>query len=507
MKTRKILKLALILMFAGCLTAHADEFEVIHGFAGGTEDGKSPNGSLLMDSGTLYGMTSAGGDSDYGTVFKINPDGSVFNLLHEFSGYPHDGRSPQGSLIMDSGTLYGMTKWGGDSALSPRGGTIFKVNPDSTGYNILHDFNGSWGEAGDGRWPSGSLIIDSGTLYGMTAQGGASEDGTVFKINSNGTGYQNLREFVGGADDSGLPFGSLIMDSGKLYGMTNEGGVEEAGTVFSINSDGTGYNLLHDFGVSGCGWEWPDGSLIMDSGTLYGMTFYGGVPDYGTIFSINSDGTGYNILHEFAGGVDDGGWPDGSLIMDSGILYGMTCGGGDSDDGTIFSINSDGTGFNLLHEFGGGADNGRWPFGNLIMDSGTFYGLTTGGGVNGSGTIFSYDLIEYLIRNAANLSPEGFQFGYSAEDIDALVDLYRNGDPGTPLTIGGIDWTYTDDTFTGYDKGDAWMGGDTYYIKLGSGLEGNPEGGGPVPELPPHAAQVLVLALGGVVGWVRRHIK
>ena len=118
------------------------------------------------------------------------------------------------------------------------------------------------------------------------------------------------------------------------------------------------------------------------------MTDNGGANSDGTIFSIETDGTGFTILHEFEESVN-GKDSEGSLILADGKLYGMT---EDSDllttDGFIFSINLDGTGFQLLHEFDEAVDGGD-PEGTLVFVDGTFYGITHNSDV-GDGTIFSF---------------------------------------------------------------------------------------------------------------------
>ena len=104
-------------------------------------------GSLTLSGSTLCGMTSSGGTSGIGTIFKINLDGTGFQLLHSFSGYSYPtAYNPQGSLTLSGSTLYGMTSGGGADSY----GTIFQINTDGTGFQVLHSFNA---DAGDGAMP------------------------------------------------------------------------------------------------------------------------------------------------------------------------------------------------------------------------------------------------------------------------------------------------------------------------------------------------------------------
>lgn len=125
--------------------------------------------------------------------------------------------------------------------------------------------------------------------------------------------------------------------------------------------------------------SYPDGDLTRNGSKFYGMTSTGGTYadddddgeylGYGTVFLMNADGTGYTILHSFAGGAD-GAYPQGSLLLSGSTLYGMTSGVGPfglgwdaGTSGTIFSINTDGTGYMILHSFTGGANDGAGPRG------------------------------------------------------------------------------------------------------------------------------------------------
>ena len=208
----------------------------------------------------------------------------------------------------------------------------------------------------------------------------------MFRIGADGTGYALLREFAGGEYDGRTPYGNLTLDGSTLYGTTAGGGDSDYGTVFTMNADGTGFTLLHEFAGGVDDGSHPRCSLTLDGSTLYGMTRNGGDDDRGTVFRMNADGTGYALLHEFTGPL--GANPHGSLTLSGTTMYGMTRYGGDSNYGTVFKINADGTGFMLLHEFTDGADDGRDPHGNLTLIGSALYGMTRLGGDNGYGTLF-----------------------------------------------------------------------------------------------------------------------
>lgn len=341
--------------------------------------GSSPRGDLFYDGTFLYGMTGGGGANSLGTIFKIMPDGTGYERLLDFDGYPK-GAEPYGSLISDGTFLYGMTTSGGGDY----DGTIFKIMPDGSGYMKLLDFE----QTTTGKNPNGSLIYDGTYLYGMTISGGSSNMGKIFKILPDGTGFTTIRDFNGGTDGSS-PKGSLFFDGTFLYGMTYFGGTNGRGTIFKIMPDGIGYVKLLSFAGTTDG-ENPIGSLIYDGTYLYGMTSIGGAENEGTIFKIMPNGTGYMKLLDFTG-LTNGRWPFGSLISDGNFLYGMTKNGGANGIGTIFKIMTDGTGYLKLLDFNG-TPEGRNPMGNLLKDGSFLYGMTYYGGTNNSGLVFKYEL-------------------------------------------------------------------------------------------------------------------
>src|SRR5207253_333285 len=121
----------------------------------------------------------------------------------------------------------------------------------------------------------------------------------------------------------------------KFYGTTDIGGDYNKGVVFQMNTDGTGFSLLHEF--QGTDGGEPNASLTVVGSKLYGTTEQGGANALGVLFEMNLDGSGYTRLHDFVGWPDDGGQPDGDLTLAGSTLYGMTPGGGSADGGTIFS--------------------------------------------------------------------------------------------------------------------------------------------------------------------------
>jgi len=407
----------------------------------GAANGRAPSGSLISDGTFMYGMTYSGGANNLGTVFKIMPDGTGYVNLLDFAGATN-GRYPEGSLVFDGGFLYGVTPSGGTNNF----GTIFKMMPNGTGYVKLLDFAG----ATNGSNPHGSLISDGTFLYGMTGTGGANNLGTIFKIMPNGTGYAKLLDFAGSTNGSN-PYGSLISDGIFLYGMTYSGGANNLGTVFKIMPNGTGYLNLLDFAGATNG-RYPRGSLISDGTFLYGMTYMGGTNSIGTIFKMMPDGSGYVKLLDFVAPTN-GSFPRGSLIYDGTFLYGMAQQSGTNNLGTVFKIMTDGTGYVKLLDFAG-TTNGSNPYGSLTYDGAFLYGMTQQGGTSNFGVVFKFATATVGINNylsdidvtiypnpttgIINISTSfnGVQFG-SVTNILGEIILSKeiNLVAGTPFTI------------------------------------------------------------------------
>jgi uncharacterized repeat protein (TIGR03803 family) len=322
---------------------------VLHTFVG--SDGGNPRAGVIADSaGNLYGTTIAGGSADFGTVFKIAPDGTE-TVLHSFQG-GSDGYAPSGALVVDKhGNLFGTTLWGGSSAECNGNnygcGTVFEVKSDGE-ERILYAFQGG----ADGGLPIAGLIARNGDFYGTTSAGGANcaditdGCGTIYRVSRDGA-ETVLYTFAGGSD--GLaPWGALIADKyGDFYGTTSLGGGgagcgDGCGTIFKLSSDRT-ESVLYAF-QGGSDGESPYAALVADkAGNLYGTTTYGGGRGCktgfcgGTVFKLAPDGS-ETVLHTF-GAKRIGANPDSPLYMgQKGVLFGTASSGGPNHGGTVFRV-------------------------------------------------------------------------------------------------------------------------------------------------------------------------
>jgi uncharacterized repeat protein (TIGR03803 family) len=439
-----------LILMLGAATVQA-QYTNLHTFGGGTSDGAVPQSSVTLSGTNLYGLTTLGGASGKGTLFKMNTDGSGYTNLHSFAGGANDGASPAANNLTPSASgtnLYGMTTAGG----APTRGVIFSINADGTGYTNLHVFAGG---PSDGNGPYSSLTLSGTNLYGVTQYGGSNSLGVIFKLNTDGSGYTNLHSFAGGSGDGEWPKGSLTLSGTNLYGMTTAGGFPlSRGVIFRINADGSGYTNLHVFAGGLNDGQLPDGSLTMNGTNLYGMTYAGGGGS-GVVFKINADGSGYANLHAFAGGTNDGALPQGSLVLSGTALKGLTYNGGASGKGVLFQINLDGSGYTNLHSFAGGTSDGALPYDSLTLSGATHFGMTSGGGTNGTGVVFAVTLATVTTAanpaNAGTVIGGGFYVPGTNAQLTAVASngwLFTSWNNGTtnnpyPITVPPSNITYT----------------------------------------------------------------
>ena len=267
--------------------------------------------------------------------------GAVLTTLYSLQAISlYDGADPYAGLVQGKdGNLYGTTPVGGGVGY----GTVFKIST-SGAYTNLYSFT----DANDGWLPLAQLVQgNDGYLYGTTAGGGTNNDGTVFKISTNGS-LISLHSFVG-TNDGLNPQAGLVQGDGYFYGTAPGGGTNNSGTVFKITANGA-LTSLHSFTGTNDG-ATPTAALVQGSdGYLYGMTVYGGKYGYGTVFKISTTGALTN-LHSFTGpgNNDPNPYGDGGLVQGSdGYLYGTKAHEGNF--GTVFKISTNGA-YTSLYSF------------------------------------------------------------------------------------------------------------------------------------------------------------
>jgi uncharacterized repeat protein (TIGR03803 family) len=338
---------ALCAMTAIALTAQT--FTTLYSFDG--TDGQHPDAGLVQaTNGDFYGTTANGGTNcapgGCGTVFKITPSGTL-TTLYSFCASEgcFDGENPTAGLVQGTdGNFYGTTSAGGES----NGGTVFKMTPSGT-LTTLHSFCASPDGCLDGENPEGLVQGTDGSFYGTTFSRGASNGGTVFKITPSGT-LTTLYSFCSqsGCPDGQYPEAGLVQGTdGNFYGPTAGGGANVgtngapgAGTVFKITPSGT-LTTLYSFCASEVctDGQYPVAGLVQGTdGNFYGTTAGGGANvgiNYGTgggtVFKITPSGT-LTTLYSFCsyGGIycTDGALPDAGLVQaTNGDFYGTTANG------------------------------------------------------------------------------------------------------------------------------------------------------------------------------------
>jgi len=381
---------------AGCLGAlalgiasPALAYDILHDFGPQLDGGIWPRSTLVEIAGAFYGTTWLGGvpcqddqsNARCGVVFRINGDGTGYQVIHAFTGEElGEPAWPLAGLILGrDGALYGTTSGALDESTSAHNGMVFKLNPDGSGFTVLHIFSRE--VDGSRRAKAPVLEASDDMLYGTTV-----EPGGVYRLNKDGSGFETIHVFSVADSGPGSPNAAVIEGSdGRLYGTTPK-------VVYSLNKDGSDYTVLHREGSYGPVIEGSDH-------VLYGTNYAGGSAGFGRVFALTMDGTGFTEVHAFDA-LAEGRVPYAGLIegRDDGVLYGNTRTGGDRQCnagsnggcGVIFRLNKDGSDYTVLHVFSDRPlpPDGTFPERELVESDGFLYGTVPYGGANAAGIVF-----------------------------------------------------------------------------------------------------------------------
>ena len=378
----------------------------------------------------MMSMTYGGGANEWGVINQFDPltnhDTATvsFDGTHGYEGY--------GNFVqLNNGLLYGMTAYGGNGL-----GNIIQYNVKTGQDSDLYDLPGT----GDyGAYLYGSLCHASNNLfYGMATLGGVTYNmGTIFSFNYH-TGTLQLLAELNDSTTGGYPTGSFIqVTDSLLYGFTTmNADYGSTGTIFTYNIYTGDTNKVYTF-TGGADGSYPRGNLLLaNNGLLYGLTQQGGSNGTGVLFSFDIHTHKEKVLVNFIG--LNGANPQQSLMQAAdGALYGTTSSGGVHDSGTLFRYNIPLDTEIVLYNFGGSDSNGYSPFGDLIQASdGRLYGCTAGnppyvGGFNNWGTIFSYDTGTHHLKTLVyyNDTNGSYPYGDLLEVMSSSVTVKNNTCP------------------------------------------------------------------------------
>lgn len=428
---------ALGILLLAAVAAPAQTFTNLASFAG--TNGANPQlGAVAQGTdGNFYGTTHNGGTSSAGTVFKLTPAGKI-TAVYNFCSLTSctDGSNPNGGLVLGTdGNFYGVTELGGANNL----GTVFKITTAGK-LSTLHSFTGT-----DGEIPQAPLIqAANGNFYGSTLAGGTgiSNSGTVFQITSRGV-FTSLYTFCPSGvpcTDGSAPSGLVQGTDGNLYGTTYGGGPSGCfggGAAWKVTTTGK-LTVLHSFcGADGIGGYYPNARLVLGAnGNFYGTTAAGGsngVSEQGTIFELTSTGT-LTTLYSFClqSGCPDGSNPLALILATDGNFYGTTLYDGAFGHGSVFEFTTAGV-LTTLHSFN--STDGATPFGTLLeATNGTLYGSTYTGGNSNQGTVYS----------VANSLPAFVQTLAPSAKVAGAVTIYGlNLTGATAVSFNGTAATFT----------------------------------------------------------------
>jgi uncharacterized repeat protein (TIGR03803 family) len=407
------------LLIAAAVPSSAQTYDVLYSFA--TATGANPIGQIASDkAGNIYGTTEEGGSSGVGTAFELSPPaipGGAWTetVIYSFSGVDAGGYYPVGGITIDRlGNLYGTTTWGGGTRCNC--GTVFKLEPPTAPggawrYRTLHHFEG-W--PSDGSDPQAPVTVDnSGNIYGTTYTGGlyysssAQTGGIVFKLSPQGSGWaETILWNFGQPGDASYPMSDLVSDSaGNYYGTSIVGGSSAVGAVFKLSPPAAGAtawteSVLYSFPLPGTEYGgWPTGSLLIDShGNLFGTATGSVEVCCSSVFELSppANGSAWTIKSLYTFTLTSASYGPVGLTKDSAAqhLYGVS---------SLFryypvlfeltqpAVAGDPWTYSQLHAFG--VQDGEGPRTAPLLDaSGYIYGTVAGGGKKG-GEGAAYEIV------------------------------------------------------------------------------------------------------------------
>jgi uncharacterized repeat protein (TIGR03803 family) len=283
----------------------------------------NPRGVLThIGNGVLIGV-SISAPMPYGAIYRTDTTTNTVTILHQFTNLT---RSVTGFVMGNDGLLYTL----GVNSTDGTTYAIYSFDPATNAYTQVFVFPG----AGASQPLARLMKASNGLLYGVTDRGGSNNEGILFSYNTATSSFTSLYDF--NTANGTRPLAALLQaDNGKLYGVTSYGGANDKGVLFSFDPANNSYTKLHDF-AQPTGQNPATALMQADNGLLYSTTMTGG--SQGVLYSYDIAANTYTVLHAFFAG--DGYSPRTEPIQaPNGILYGATTQGGANFQGSIYSFN------------------------------------------------------------------------------------------------------------------------------------------------------------------------
>lgn len=414
--------------------------------------GNAPVSPMAASDGRLYGVMEFSGPATngslaFGVIYRLNGDGSGFQVVHSFDDpFSTDpiqpGSRPVGRLAEASdGRLYGVCFQGGRTDGTPGGlpsGTLFRLNKDGSGFEnvlVFEPSSGSSSTSTTGQRPVGGLLAASdGRLYGHTFQGGTSNRGTLYRITLGPGGTPPSQNVV-------FNFGTSVLrepvdrpiegPDGFFYGIAGAGGTGFGG-LYRVRGDGTSFEVLHSFQSSA---GQPTSLVRASDGRLIGSTTgFGTGPN--TLFAYDFSGNGpagFSSLTTVSASGGTGIFVATTLGSD-GRIYGNQFDTNSSfaaSNGRISRINADGTDLETVASFG--VSDGIFTSGPLLeIQPNVFIGATLDGGQFERGTLFKLSDSNAFGELPSSLKPTGSK---RIRTTNGKIEIVGQATGGSNFTI------------------------------------------------------------------------